>query len=408
MKSLFKPLSKLAPIALVGALGLSLACGGGSSSSTSASAITTAAGNGLAVMTLVAADYSSAQVSTVSDTLLKSQNTEGIYSKTDIVLTNYNKNFFVLGRYSADFLEKRASAAPSTALYLYDLKNSDETTVNPTSVSFVSETKAYVTRYGSNFQWVVNPSAANATEFFVKALDLSAYDDGDGAEIGPSIYAQGKVFMAAQRLSNFAPASNKAYLSVFDPTTDTEINTGKADVADTNLKGIALPALNPTEMEYNSALNRILILCTGDLGYAGSAVYSGGIISVDPTTYEATLIVDDGTDTSSLYGGNFYGMAVSSATLAYVSIYKGFDLTTYATSIDLRTFNPSTGEVGAVIAGFESLDIRSLSIDLKGRLWVSSVKNGAGLVQILDPATNEVVESFTTALIPSDIVFVQP
>ncbi len=47
--------------------------------------------------------------------------------------------------------------------------------VDPYALVSLSETKAYLLRYGSDKVWVVNPQAENSEDFKIGELDLSGY-----------------------------------------------------------------------------------------------------------------------------------------------------------------------------------------------------------------------------------------
>ncbi|MBF0245493.1 MAG: hypothetical protein HQL31_09525 [Planctomycetes bacterium] len=363
-------------------LGLALACGGGGDGTP----ISSLGGGESAVYMTVASDWTSAATSIVSADNLMTSNQVNPFTTTDVWVFGYGSYYYTLGRYGADFLERYDIANPGTRLYHYSTLDSSETSSqNPQELIFVSDTKAYLTRYASGTQWVVNPAASTEALFKTGVIDLSVYDEGDGSpEMKSGVTVGSKCFLLAQRLNWYQP-SYTPYAVVIDTASDTEINTGTAE-AGSSLKGIALPARNPGKVVYLESLGKIFVQCTGQFAAYGGAYdreYSGGIATIDPVTYEASLLIDDGDALTGSYNGLFYDMAIVSATKGYLSVYGSWG------SLSLRPFNPTTGTVGEVISGFSGVDIRSFGVDSQGRLWIATATG----VSLLDPATDTVIQA---------------
>jgi len=338
--------------------------------------------NEYAVLSTVASDYSAGSYSIINTSSFSASSTIKSYATSDLGISTFGKSIYVLGRYNADSLDRYDITNPAVNLFpsSYSTLSSSETkTLNPHAIIFQGTLKAYLTRYGSSKMWVVNPSAKTKDSFFTSELDLSVYDDGDGsAEVSQGVVVGTKLFLAAQRLTNFSP-TNTSYLIVIDTTTDTEINTGKGEGT---LKGIALPARNPNKVVYSKSTGLIYVQCLGAYSSFSSGAarqYTGGIVTIDPTTYETKLLVDDGetTSTDGTYGGLISNMAICSDTKGYLTIYKAW------TQVSLRSFNPSTGIVSDEIAALSSKDIRGISCDSSNRLWVST-STGVSVVNTTD------------------------
>jgi hypothetical protein len=328
------------------------------------------------------------------------------YSTSDIGIASYDRHFYVVARLNADFVEKRDIANPGVNLYgvTYPTLDATETSsLNPHNLIFSTRKTAVLTRYGSNVQWLVNPSAHRASDFKKGSIDLGHYDSNDSIpEISSGIYLNGKTWLLAQRLNRndgWVPSGN-AYLIVLD-SSGNEIDTGKA-APGSNLLGIELPARNPGKITYSANLGKIVVQCVGGYGSSWSGKprhFTGGIVTIDPATYVANLLVDDdnGVDeeTDITVGGGTYGglisdVAIISESVGYLTIYSGWG------DNSLRSFNPSTGSVGNVVAGFAGASIPDLEVDRQGRLWLLS----GTTVSVLEPATETIVETYSNFTLP--------
>jgi len=276
--------------------------------------------------------------------------------------------------------------------------------VNPQSIVFAGPTKAYVLRHSSSIAWIINPETQSQQNFKTGTLNLSAYNDQDG--IGPEmksgVIVGNKLFIVMQRLNqddNWIP--NETYVAVFDTTTDKEIATGKHNT----LNGIPIPVKNPSAIAYEPVSGMIYVQGQGQLesSWNGTpADYSGGITAINPDTYEATLLIDDGDENSHPYG-NISGMTILSSEKGYFVGYAGWGDNT------LYQFNPSTGVVtGTVndylknknIAGMEA----GVQGDKNGFLWVTNSTDAE--IVIINPADNTIDERLSTNLNPLKVVFV--
>jgi hypothetical protein len=356
--------------------------------------------NEYAVLTTVASDYSAGSYSTIDTSTFATNATIKSYATSDLAVSTFGKNIYILGRHNSDTLDRYDVNNPSLNLFpsSYSTLSSSETaTKNPHSIILQGTLKAYVIRYGSNKMWIVNPSASSSSDFYKSELDLSAYDDGDGsAEISQGVIVGSKLFLGAQRLTSFSP-TNTSYVVAVDTNTETEISTGKGEGS---LNGIALPARNPNKIIYAKSTGLIYVQCTGAYASFSSGAarqYTGGIVTIDPTTYETKLLIDDGetASTDGTYGGLVSNMAICSATKGYLLIYKSWGSTA------LRPFNPTTGEVSAELSSFTSVDIRGISCDSQGRLWVSASTG----VTVINSSDNSVVkENIDVGLLPNSTV----
>ena len=364
-----------------------------------------------AVVATAAADYSSGAHAVVSVDPAggpRSVQNNLLPTVSDIIVAAYGHYFYRIERYQADNLTKFDIAAPSTPIYQYSVLGSDETgSANPHAMIFLNAQKAYLLRYEKATAWIVNPSATTESAFKIGELDLSAYADSDGIpEMESGVIVNGKLFITLQRLdqNNGWVPSNTAYAAVFDTATDTEIDTGIAN--SDGVKGIPLPVKNPTAIQYLAATNTVYLQAVGDYGSSWTGRdpdYSGGIVTIDPSTYAVSMLVDDGDADSHPYG-NIAGMAV-------VSADKGYFIG-YADSGDntLYGFSPATGAVtGPVHADLAGKNIAGMQsgnqTDQNGMLWVCNQTDAQ--VIVLNTADNTIDETISTNLNPIMVAFAE-
>ena len=362
-----------------------------------------------AVVATVAADYSAGAHSVVAvNPVGGPRNTQNDLLPTisDIMVTAYENYFYRIERYQRDNVTKFDIAAPDTPVYQYSVLDSGETgSANPHALIFLSAQKAYLLRYEKTTAWIVNPSAATEAEFKIGELDLSAYADADGIpEMDSGIIVDGLLYITLERLdqNNGWVPSNTPYIAVFDTATDTEIDTGVAN--SDGVKGIPLPVRNTGAIQYLAENDTIYLQAVGDYGSSWSGrdpEYSGGIVTIDPSSYATALLLDDG-DASNHPYGNISGMAIINADKGYFVGYAGWgDNTLYG-------FSPTTGAVsgqthpelaGKNIAGMQS----GAYTDSNGMLWICNQTDAE--VVVLNTADDSIDEKIATNLGPTMVAF---
>ncbi len=284
--------------------------------------------------------------------------------------------------------------------------NSDEVnSSNPCDLIFAGDEKAYLLRYDTSTAWIINPQATSEAQFKIGEIDLSSYSDQDNCpEMTSGTIVNDKLFILLQRINrdnDWAP--EQAYVAVFDINTDSEIDTNIPNPD--NVFGIPLPIKNPSAIQYLEENNKIYVQGAGRLENSWEnieAEYSGGIMSINPTTYETSVILDDGTQDDHPYG-NISGMAICSSTKGYFIGYKEWGDNT------LYSFNPTTGEVGGIAN--ESLEGKNIAgmeagayADKNGMLWVCNATDAE--VVIIDTVDNTIDEKIFTNLNPQKVAFV--
>ena len=395
-------LNRLRSLLVVGTLGLLSAC---SSNDDSALPATPLAPGQYAFVAAAAGGAGQIERYSLAD---NTQNGTYPATMTDLRIATDGTSIYEIGRFTLDTLTKYDINDTSAPVYQFSV-NGDETQANPYDVIFVSDTKAYVVRYGSTKVWIIDPSvdATDEANFKTGELDLSVYDTGGAPKATSAVLAGNKLFILMQRLdAGFAPSS-VGYVAVFDTTTDEQINTGKGT---DGLPGIALSTLNPSNIQYLEARDEIYVTGRGNIFGNPTVIgdpYQGGIETIDPTTYDIAMLLDDGTE---IENNDFFSNAlVVSPSVGYLITNSGFRATAPFASIDtLRSFNPTTGLLDPTpIAGLADTAVSNLHLAPDGLVWVGIPGDAPGF-NIIDPSTNMIVGEFlATTLAPLDVVFIE-
>lgn len=353
-----------------------------------------------AVVATVAPDFSSGAHSLVSLSEPREVSNNLLPTdKSDIRVVSYGEHFYRIERFAADNITKFSIDSPQTPVWQFSTMDDSDAGIessNPYDLVFVSETKAYLLRFGSSRAWVVNPSATSVAEFKIGELDLSAYADADTIpEMAAGIVVGNRLFIVMQRLSSWIPG--EAYVAVFDTASDTEIATGSSNAL--GASGIALPIRNPLRIQHLQENSLIYIQAVGEYPGFNDAVYDGGIISLDPDTFEVRTILDDGDAETHPYG-NISNAVITSADTGFFLGYQGWgDNSVYR-------FNPETGEVAnSTYADLQNINISDLAVDPLGMVWVGNASLQG--INIINPETDSVAtDLINTVLNPVNISFV--
>lgn len=386
--------------ALISALSLSIValtgCNDDSSSNTLGSV--TVQGTEVAVVAAVASDYGSSSISVAeSNNATNIINGYATTDTSDILVATHGDYFYRIGRSNQDNITKYSFANPGVPEWQFSVNDAGSTGANPSSMVFVSDTKAYVLRYGAAKMWIVNPSvlASDEANFKIGEIDLSAYDTSDGIpEMNDAVLVDDKLYVTLQAMdtvNGYVPG--QAYLVVIDTNTDTEVNTGKGG----NLAGVPLSVKNPYDLDYRNGK----LFITG-AGRFYPSEYTGGIETVSTSDFSHSVILDDGDDLNHPHG-QIVGLEVISATeLVFRSYASWGNETLY--KLDLATLQVSN----TAFAGIEARSIKALALDEKNRLWVGlGYSFGANdpVIKVINSAS-EVTESELSLLKdPAQIVF---
>lgn len=347
----------------------------------------------MAIVATAAADYSSGAHSIIDGDASGSFTAlnELLPTTSDLGIAAFTDSFYRIEKlYGGNNITRFALNDPQSVVWQYSTNDPGVTVgSNPYDIVFVNASKAYVLRYGSPRAWIVNPSATNETDFKIGELDLSAYGGTDGIpDMGAAVIANGKLFILLQRLEGPSyQVVNDAYIAVFDIATDQEIDAG---ISGDNLKGIPLQVRNPTDIIYQADSDKLFVAGSGSFFPVD---YSGGIETIDASTYASILVMDD----SETYGLVTALVPVSAEVLYFVG-YRAYDDNTLYV-MDIANNRVAQTKVPALLNG----QISDLALDKQGLLWVGDTAQAT--VRIIDPANGEEISSVSTSLNPLKIVF---
>ena len=278
--------------------------------------------------------------------------------------------------------------------------NGEDADANPQDVIFDDAGFGYVTRFGGDELFVIDPDVTQDQEdlFVSTSFDLGAYDE-DAPNMTDAVIVDGLLFVLIERLTDGFNPSQPGYVAVFDLATGLEVPTGQG--AD-GLDGIELETINPTALQYDEDSGLIYLAGRGNFFLSPSVPgdpFTGGVESIDPVTFENTLLIDDGTEEDNI--GFFTDLHVVSATQAYISVPGEV-----FPNASLLIANPAEGTIEETpVAGLESAPIFVIAEDATGRIWVGLGGDEPGF-RFLDPATNTLSdEIIRTELNPIDIAF---
>lgn len=324
---------------------------------------------------------------TIEKTILKDK---GLHS--DSVLKSFGHFVYILQRKGSNSVVVLDSNRPDVPLVNYsvnDPENTDE--ANPQDMAFVSNDKAYITRYGLNTLLIVNPQ----TGTHLGTIDLSAFADSDGIpEMDKMVLIGDRLYVSLQRLDNFK-ASNDSYIVVIDTKTDQVVEASPGN------DKIVLESRNPFGgMVFLASTHRIYLSSTGTFFSSFSTADDfGGIEVVNPDTglSEGILIPDDA------FNGGMGNIVILSETVAYATIgdtnFNNF----------VVPFNLTTQKIDTPLTGISSSYLPSLALDNSGLLYIADQDTTAPGIQVFDTSNNQKIEGpINTGLPPNDILFVKP
>jgi hypothetical protein len=235
--------------------------------------------------------------------------------------------------------------------------------------------KAYVTRYGAQELWIVDPAARGCRRFKRGTIDLSPWADPDGLpEMDQMALVGARLFVTVQRLDRgrgFAPTGSSRLL-VIDTASDAV--TGEIVLAGRNAFGDASGIVR------DPVTGRLAVSTPGDLYTVGD----GGIQWVDPETMTADpagfFVTED------QLGGNITDFVVLSSTKAYAIVQRQ----------DLRNalvvFDPTNPAAARTLFTREAF-LPDIALAPDGMLWLADQSRPGYGIRIIDPA----IDDFITA-----------
>jgi len=343
-----------------------------------------------AVVQTIAPDYSSSEVAYID---FNTQTVTGDYyvkDKSDYTLTSYGTDVYHIGRRFIDTVTKYNSAQPDAEVFSFTTQDEgDASSRNPYTLVFANANKAYLIRYASSKVWVVNPNAADQSEFKIGELDLSAYVPENNANGTPSpsagVVVDGKLYITMQRLSD-SFKTNPAYVAVYDVATDVEVETDHN--SDDNVKGILLTGRNPLEHNIKAAFGDVYI--TSRSTYGNTDLSLSMIEKIETSDYSLSKVLSAADITDNVDAFISTSEIVSTTKGYFVASKAGFNAdNVWTTTSGLYEFNPSTGAIiNSNVAETGSEEIAFISVDKSDFLWVSTRTPSAPGIDVINTKTN--------------------
>jgi len=364
----------------------------------------------IAVVQTIAPDYSNSEVAYLD--AKSEQVASGYYRKdaSDYTLSSYKGDVFHIGRFFIDEVTKYSAndvASRDTAIWSYSTNDAGDTSRNPYALVSLSETKAYLLRYGSSKVWVVNPQASTSEDFKIGELDLSNYVHADNSSGTPSpaaaVITDGKLYIAMQRQDDSYNAGT-AYVAVFDTATDTEIETNAN--AEDNVKGIPLVGVNP--LEHSLVANEDKVFVTTRNGYSSFDLSFSRIEEINTGDYTVRQVLN-ASDIEGNTASFIKASVVVSPEKGYFYASKALFTPSYHEVSSLYEFNPTTGAIvttGVAETGVENITF--IGLDAANFLWVSIANPSLPGVDVIDTTTNtKRINRLATLLNPGTIRFIE-
>ncbi len=305
---------------------------------------------------------------------------------SDAVVRVYRDEVYVINRRGQDNVIVLHSGDLKTPVTQYSTGNGS----NPSDMAFVSEGKAYISRYGRTQLLIVNPVTGDS----LGAVDLAGFADADGLpEMFQLALYGNRLFVACQRLdrdNDWVPTDASA-IAVVDVATDQVVDV---DENAAGVQGIAMAGKNPVGAAQRG--NKWILSHVNTF----ADLTDGGIEVIDLANLRSEGIALG----EMALGGNLSSLAMVSNSEGYVvvtdanfaNMVKRFDLATRSVSPRLE------GLSGGFVPGLGAF---------AGRLYVldqgSFTDPASAGVKIFDVHTDQLVAGpISTGLPPSDIAFV--
>ena len=262
---------------------------------------------------------------------------------------------------------------------------------NPRDIVFVSVTRAYVSRNGSESLVEVNPQDGT----IVDEISLVALADDDGIpDMSRMFFRDPYLYVAIQRIDfggqTYQPVA-PSYLAVVDTRDNTLIDV---DSDTEGVQGILLAGLNPSApMVWDEVSSSLLVPCVGNYG-----VLDGGIEKIDLESRESRgWFVEE-----QELGGDIIDFALTDGDRGYATISDA----TWVTS--LVVFDRSSGLRLEIVYTSDGFDLADLLFTSCGHLVVCDRDYETPGLRVFDAETGEAVswidQPLSTGLPPFEIV----
>ena len=330
-------------------------------------------------------DYSSGSFSSL-DLATNTATNDHLTIHSDAVVRTYRDKVYIINRLGQDNVLVLDQSDLKTPLTQYSTGNGS----NPHDMAFVSEEKAYISRYGYAELLIVNPVTGDS----LGAVDLSVFADADGLpEMNQLALYDNYLFVACQRLdrdNGFVP-TDVSVIAVVDVMTDQVVDV---DANTAGVQGIVMTGKNPAgavqrgDKWFLSAVNTF-----GDLT-------DGGIEVIDLVNLRSEGVVLGETD----LGGNLSSLAMVSDDEGYVVVLDA----SFANAV--KRFDLAMQSVSAGLSGVSGGYIPDLGV-FGRRLYIldqgSFADPTSAGVRVYDVKTDALVAGpISTGLPPSGIAFV--
>ena len=330
-------------------------------------------------------DYSSGSFSSL-DLSTNTATNDHLTIHSDAAVRTYRDKVYVINRLGQDNVIVLDRSDLKTPLTQYSTGNGS----NPHDMAFVSEEKAYISRYEQTQLLIVNP----VTGDLLGDIDLAVFSDADGVpEVSQLALYDNYLFAACQRLdrdNGFVP-TDVSVIAVVDVMTDQVVDV---DANTAGVQGIVMAGKNPAgavqrgNKWFLSAVNTF-----GDLT-------DGGIEVIDLANLRSDGVVLG----EMALGGNLSSMAMVSDDEGYVVVLDASFVNV------VKRFGLGMQSVSAGLSGLSGGFVPSLGV-FGGRLYVldggSFVDPTSAGVKVYDVKTDQLVAGpISTGLLPASIAFV--
>ncbi len=330
-------------------------------------------------------DYSSGSFSSL-DLSTNTATNDHLTIHSDAVVRTYRDKVYIINRLGQDNVLVLDHRDLKTPLTQYSTGNGS----NPHDMAFVSEEKAYISRYGQTQLLIVNP----VTGDLLGEVELSVFADADGLpEVSQLALYNNHLFAACQRLDrdNGWVPTDVSVIAVVDVLTDQVVDV---DANTAGVQGIVMASKNPAGAVLRGNKWFLSAVNTFD------DLTDGGIEVIDLANLRSDGVVLG----EMALGGNLSSMAMVSDDEGYVVVLDASFVNV------VKRFGLGMQSVSAGLSGLSGGFVPSLGV-FGGRLYVldggSFVDPTSAGVKVYDVKTDQPMAGpISTGLLPASIAFV--
>ncbi len=330
-------------------------------------------------------DYSSGSFSSL-DLSTNTATNDHLTIHSDAVVRTYRDKVYIINRLGQDNVLVLDHRDLKTPLTQYSTGNGS----NPHDMAFVSEEKAYISRYGQTQLLIVNPVSGD----LLGEVELSVFADADGLpEVSQLALYGNHLFAACQRLDrdNGWVPTDVSVIAVVDVLTDQVVDV---DANTAGVQGIVMTSKNPAGAVLRGNKWFLSAVNTFD------DLTDGGIEVIDLANLRSDGVVLG----EMALGGNLSSMAMVSDDEGYVVVLDASFVNV------VKRFGLGMQSVSAGLSGLSGGFVPSLGV-FGGRLYVldggSFVDPTSAGVKVYDVKTDQPIAGpISTGLLPASIAFV--